>query len=158
MRALRSIAVSSAALVVAGCGWSPPSGKQAEPNTCTAAEGPPPAVVEAAIGTLPADAQWRESARGNTTDCRLYWVQVASSAPAADAPGQVLFFDHQTPIGTPTPDPRPYIAVVTSGTDTVTVQYQWRQGGDQACCPTGIGTVRFRADDGLVALDPIPGP
>jgi hypothetical protein len=39
------------------------------------------------------------------------------------------------------------------------VQYQWRQGADQACCPTGIGSVRFQSADGaLKALDPVPGP
>jgi hypothetical protein len=146
-------------LVAAGCGWSPSSGNQAQPNTCTAEQGPSTDTVNAEIARLSGGQQWRESARGNTTDCRLYWVQIASAAPASDAPGQVLFFDGGTPIGTPTPDPRPYIAVVNSSPDTVTVQYQWRQGADKACCPTGIGTVRFQlADDGLKALDPIPGP
>jgi hypothetical protein len=40
------------------------------------------------------------------------------------------------------------------------VQYQWRQGHDQPCCPTGIATVRFQiGDDGkLKAIDPIPNP
>jgi hypothetical protein len=54
--------------------------------------------------------------------------------------------------------PRPYVNVVTSSADTVTVQYQWKQGSDQPCCPTGIGTARFQIVDGkLKALDPIPG-
>ena len=45
------------------------------------------------------------------------------------------------------------------GNDTAAVQYQWRQGQDPACCPTGIGTVRFKIEDGkLKALDPIPSP
>ena len=163
MRAFAAIAAVAFILLAAGCGWSPPSGNKAEPNTCTAAQGPTAETVTGEIASLPgpADArQWRETARGNTTDCRLYWVQVApADAAASDAPGQVLFFADGSPIGTPTPDPRPYIAVVNSGTDTVTVQYQWRQGGDQACCPTGIGTARFQAGEGgtLKALDPIPG-
>ena len=43
------------------------------------------------------------------------------------------------------------------GNDTAAVQYQWRQGQDPACCPTGIATVRFKIEDGkLKALDPIP--
>jgi hypothetical protein len=33
-----------------------------------------------------------------------------------DGPGQVLFFDHDALIGTPTPDPRPYIASSRPGT------------------------------------------
>jgi hypothetical protein len=42
----------------------------------------------------------------------------------------------------------------------VQVQYQWRQGDEAPCCPTGIGTVRFRIgqDGALEALDPIPDP
>jgi len=37
------------------------------------------------------------------------------------------------------------------------VQYQWRQGQEPACCPTGVATVRFKIEDGkLKALDPIP--
>ena len=71
-------------------------------------------------------------------------------------PGQVLFCDHDALIGTPTPGPRPYVNVVTSG-DTVSVQNQWKQGNDQPCCPTGIGTVRLQPADGkLKALDPVP--
>jgi LppP/LprE lipoprotein len=71
----------------------------------------------------------------------------------------VLFFNRNTPLGTPTPDPRPYITVTTTGNDTAVVQYQWRQGQDAACCPTGIGTMRFKIEDGkLKALDPIRTP
>ena len=71
--------------------------------------------------------------------------------------GEVLFFDRNSPIGTPTPDPRPYITVTAMGSDTAAVQYQWRQGQEPACCPTGIGTVRFKIAHGkLKALDPIP--
>jgi hypothetical protein len=68
-----------------------------------------------------------------------------------------LFFDRKSPIGIPTPDPRPYITVTAMGNDTAAVQYQWRQGQEPACCPTGIGTVRFKIEHGkLKALDPIP--
>ena len=69
----------------------------------------------------------------------------------------MLFFDHKSPIGTPTPDPRPYITINAIGNDTAAVQYQWRQGQEPACCPTGVATVRFKIEDGkLKALDPIP--
>jgi LppP/LprE lipoprotein len=56
--------------------------------------------------------------------------------------------------------PRPYIAVSSGGEDTVIVQYQWRQGQDQPCCPTGIATVRFQIGENgkLKAIDPIPNP
>jgi len=69
----------------------------------------------------------------------------------------VLFFDRKSPIGTPTPDPRPYITITPTGNNSAAVQYQWRQGQDPACCPTGITTVRFKIEDlRLKALDPIP--
>jgi LppP/LprE lipoprotein len=71
----------------------------------------------------------------------------------------VIFFDHNSPLGTATPEPRPYITVVAQGDDTAAVQYQWRQGQEPACCPTGIGTVGFKIEAGeLKALDPIPNP
>ena len=75
---------------------------------------------------------------------------------AQDGSGQVLFFDHNALIGMPTPEPRPYVNVVTSGS-TVSVQYQWSRATTSPCCPTGIGTVRFQLADGkLTALDPVP--
>ena len=155
-------AVFVMAMIAAGCGWSPPSAPPTKADTCTAAEGPTADTVNhelAKLPALPGGEQWKETARGHTTNCRLYWVQVSPTSTAPDRPQQVLFFDHNSPIGTPTPDPRPYVAVVSSSEDTVTVQYQWKQGSDQPCCPTGIGTARFQPGDNLTlsALDPIPG-
>jgi hypothetical protein len=95
---------------------------------------------------------------GHTADCSLHWVVVASGY-ASDSPAQVLFFNRKTPIGTPTPEPRPYLTIAPTGDDTASVKYQWRQGQDPACCPTGSATVRFKVEDGkLKALDPIPNP
>jgi hypothetical protein len=87
----------------------------------------------------------------------LNWV-VVGSGDASDSPHQVLFFDRNNSLGPATAEPRPYITVTTMGNDTVNVQYQWRQGQDPACCPTGIGQVRFKiGDDGKIkSLDPIP--
>jgi hypothetical protein len=159
MRAFAAVAALAFILLVAGCGWSPPSGNQAQPSACTAEQGPSADTVNAEIARVAGGQPWRETARGNTANCALFWVQAGpAEAAASDAPGQVLFFDHATPIGTPTPDPRPYITVTTFA-DTVSVQYQWRQGGDAACCPTGIGTARFTVADGkLKVLDPVPAP
>lgn len=74
-----------------------------------------------------------------------------------DSP-QLLFFDRNIPLGSPTRNPKPYITVLPAGDDTVTVQYQWQIGSDQECCPTGIGTVRFHigSDGKLEALGSIP--
>jgi hypothetical protein len=158
MRLLRLIAVLlPLGLIPAGCGWSPPSPPPTTSVACGPAEGPAEDTVAAEINKLPA-AQWLEVVRGHTADCTLHWV-VVSSGDASDSPGQVLFFDRKTPIGTATPEPRPYITVTAMGNDTAVVQYQWRQGQDAACCPTGIGNVRFKIEDGkLKALDPIPNP
>lgn len=150
-------------LVAVGCGWSPPAGQQPGPDTCTEADGPAAATVQQAIAGLPAVSpgnQWKETQRGHARNCRLYWVQVSVTGASASSPQQVLFFDRNTPLGTPTPEPRPYINVTTSGDDTVTIQYQWIQGSEPNCCPTGIGTARFQlgSDGKLSALDPIPGP
>lgn len=163
MRLLAFLVVPAAlTLFAAGCGWSPPSGDQPTAAACAPGDGPSADAVSVELGKIPAPAgggQWHESARGSAADCRLFWVQVASNNAAPDSPGQLLFFDRGTALGTPTPEPRPYLAVVSSGADTVTVQYQWKQGEDQPCCPTGIGTARFGIDGGqLTALDPIPGP
>ncbi|MDT5290204.1 MAG: hypothetical protein QOF88_5093 [Mycobacterium sp.] len=159
MRPLRILAtVSTMALIAAGCGWRPPSAPPTSSASCTQAEGPSADSVAHEINQLSAGQQWRETSRGHTPDCQLHWV-VVGVGDASDSPQQVLFFDHNSPIGTPTPDPKPYVNVTTEGNDTAVVQYQWRQGQDPACCPTGIGTVRFKVKDGkLEALGPIPGP
>ena len=156
MRASQLIAVVLfLGLIAPGCGFNPPSPPPTSSATCTQADGPSADTVAAEIAKLPA-ANWSEIVSGHTADCSLHWV-VVSSGDASDSPGQVLFFDRKSPIGTPTPDPRPYITITPTGTDSAAVQYHWRQGQDPACCPTGIATVRFKIEDGkLKALDPIP--
>ena len=159
MRLSRLIAVlMTLGVVVVGCGWSPPSAPPTTSVACTQADGPTAETTQQAVASLPQGAQWRETSRGHTPNCRLNWV-VVSAGDASDSPQQVLFFDRNNSLGPATPEPRPYINVTTMGDDTVNVQYQWRQGQDPACCPTGIGAVRFKIEDGkLKALDPIPNP
>ena len=142
-------------LTAAGCGFKPPAAPPTTSAACTQADGPSADTVAAEIAKLPA-AQWNEIMSGHTADCSLHWV-VVTSGDASDSPGQVLFFDRKSPIGPPTPDPRPYITINAIGNDTAAVQYQWRQGQEPACCPTGVATVRFKIEDGkLKPLDPIP--
>jgi len=144
-------------LIAAGCGYDPASAPPTTAAGCTQAEGPSEDSIAHEIKNLPA-ADWQEVVRGHSADCALHWV-VVNSGIASDSPAQVIFFDHNSPIGTATPDPRPYVTVVAQGDDTAAVQYQWRLGQDPACCPTGIATVRFKIEDGkLKALDPIPHP
>ena len=160
MRPLRVLAATSAiGLFAAGCGWSPPGPSPTSTAACGSSDAPTPDTVQQAIATLPPGAAWKESARGHTADCRLNWV-VVKSGDASDSPMQLLFFDRNNPLGPATPEPRSYINVISMGNNTASVQYQWRQGQEPACCPTGIGTVRFQVgEDGkLKSLDPIPNP
>jgi len=139
----------------AGCGWSPPT---AAPTSTAVDCGPGPdaASVESELQLLPPE-PWRETSRGRSADCSMQWV-VVTGGDQPDSPQQVLFFDGVEPVGSPTMDPRPYITVTSQGEHDAVVQYQWRQGADQPCCPTGIGTARVTIEDGrLTILDPIPG-
>lgn len=161
MRRFRLFAVLLAlSSIVASCGWSPPSSPP--PATCNPDQGPTGETIANEISRLPGLPQgelWQETARGYTANCQLHWVQVGAANTGPERLQQVLFFDHNTPLGPATPQPRPYISVSSPGQDTVAVQYMWRQGQDAPCCPTGIGTVRFTIQDGkLKALDPIPNP
>jgi hypothetical protein len=156
MRPSRLIAVVLVLAVTAvGCGFKPPAAPPTTSAACSQADGPSADTVGAEIAKLPS-AQWSEIVSGHTADCSLHWV-VVTAGDASDSPDQVLFFDRKSPIGTPTPDPRPYITITPTGNDTAAVQYQWRQGQEPACCPTGVATVWFKIEDGkLKALDPIP--
>jgi LppP/LprE lipoprotein len=146
-------------VVAAGCGWRPSSAPPPEADTCAPADGPAADTVTAAIIELAPESgeTWRKAGSGHTKNCRLYWVQVSAGTDSA-APQHLLLFDGNTPIGTATPRPKPYTEVLNSTENTVTVQYQWQQGGDAPGRPTGIAQVRFQlGDDGkLKALDAIP--
>lgn len=149
---------AASALLAVACGWSPKAPPPPGPDTCTSADAPNPEVVTAAVRALPTG-PWTVTGSGHTANCALYWVQVGPLKKAPDSLQQVLFFNHNTPLGAPTANPRPYITVTTATSDTVNVQYQWQQGNDKPGLPTGIGSVRFTVSDGkLKALDAIPGP
>lgn len=148
-------------LAGAGCGGKPPTPASSPPDTCKVSDGPTTQTVQQAVALVPIltpGSIWVEIVRGHTRNCRLYWVQIIPSIATESTPQQLLFFDHNTPLGTPTPNPKPYITVLPPGDDTVTVQYQWQVGNDQPCCPNGIGTVRFQigSDRKLQALGAIP--
>ncbi|WP_420716096.1 LppP/LprE family lipoprotein [Mycobacterium sp. 94-17] len=148
-------------LLAAACGGKPSSPPQARPDTCKDSDGPAAATVSRAIAAVPVavpGTNWVEMGRGHTRNCRLYWVQIIPTIADEATPQQLLFFDHNTPLGSPTANPKPYITVLPPSDDTVTVQYQWQKGKDQLCCPSGIGTVKFRigADGRLQPLSKIP--
>jgi hypothetical protein len=146
--------------LAAGCGGKPPT-RPPSPDACKSSDGPTADTVRQAIDSVPiavADSIWVEIARGHTRKCRLYWVQIIPSIASESTPQQLLFFDHNKPLGAATPNPKPYTTVLSPADDTVTVQYQWQVGKDQPCCPTGRGTVKFTigSDGKLQALGAIP--
>ena len=148
-------------LLTVGCGSTPPAPTSTASGTCKDSDGPTADTVRQAIAAVPItvpDSFWVEIGRGHTKKCRLYWVQIIPTIASESTPQQLLFFDHNMPLGTATPNPKPYITVLAPSDDTVTVQYQWQVGNDEPCCPTGRGTVKFQIgpDGELQALDKIP--
>ena len=159
-RQLVTILLIVMTLLAGACSSQPPASSP-PPDTCKSSDGPTNDTVRQAIAAVPVlvpGSIWVEIARGHTKKCRLNWVQIIPSIADESTPQQLLFFDHNAPLGTPTPNPKPYITVLPPGDDTVTVQYRWQVGSDQACCPTGSGTVKFQigADGKLQALGKIP--
>ena len=148
-------------LLASGCGGKPSTPAASRPDTCKESDGPTADTVRHAIASIPIvvpDSTWVEIARGHTRKCRLYWVQIVPTIASESTPQQLLFFYHNIPLGTPTPNPKPYITVLPAGDDTITVQYQWQTGNEEPCCPKGIGTVKFQIgpDGKLQALGKIP--
>ena len=112
-----------------------------EPDTCKDSDGPTADTVRQAIASVPIivpGSTWVEIARGHTRKCRLYWVQIIPTIASESTPQQLLFFDHNTPLGTPTPNPKPYITVLPPSDDTITVRTNGRRATDEPCCPTGM--------------------
>lgn len=158
---MRQLIVIFLVLLASGCGWKPTAPPQARPDTCKDSDGPTADTVRRAITAVPIAIPgtiWVEMGRGHTRNCRLYWVQIIPTIASESSPQQLLFFDHNTPLGSPTSNPKPYVTVLPPSDDTVTVQYQWQKGNDQLCCPTGIGTVKFRIgpDGKLQTIGKIP--
>ena len=157
----RQLIVVLLILLTAACGSKPPPPRATPADTCKDSDGPTADTVRQAIASVPIivpGSSWVEIARGHTRKCRLYWVQIIPTIASESTPQQLLFFDHNAPLGTPTPNPKPYITVLPPSDDTITVQYQWQKGNDQPCCPSGIGTVKFQigSDGKLHALGQIP--
>lgn len=158
---MRWLIVILLVLLAAGCGGKPPAPAPARADTCKESDGPTPGTVRRAIASVSIaipGTNWVEIGRGHSRNCRLYWVQIIPTIASESTPEQLVFFDHNRALGTPTPNPKPYITVLPPSDDTVTVQYQWQKGNDQPCCPTGIGSVKFGIDsDGkLQAFGKVP--
>jgi hypothetical protein len=148
-------------LLASACGGKPTTPPASRADACKDSDGPTAETVRQAIASVPVEVPgsiWVEIGRGHAKKCRLYWVQIIPSIASESTPEQLLFFDHNTPLGAPTPNPKPYISVLPPGDDTVTVQYQWQVGNEEPCCPKGIGTVKFQigSDGKLQALGKIP--
>lgn len=140
---------------------APQSPKSSPTESCKDSDGPTAETVRQAIAAVPIAVPgsfWVEVARGHTKKCRLYWVQIIPTIAGESTPQQLLFFHHDIALGTPTPNPKPYITVLPPSDDTITVQYRWRVGQDEPCCPTGVGTAQFQvgSDGKLHALGKVP--
>jgi hypothetical protein len=149
------------AVAAAGCGSKSSTPAPVKADNCKESDGPSADTVRRAIASVPIEvtgSTWVEIGRGHTRKCRLYWVQIIPTIASESTPQQLLFFDHNIPLGSPTSNPKPYITVLPPADDTVTVDYRWRKGDDQECCPSGNGRVKFQIgpDGKLKALDPIP--
>ncbi len=162
---MRRLIVILLVLLAAGCGGKAATTQTGpttnRPGPCKESEGPTDDTVRRSIASVPIatpGTNWVEIGRGHTNNCRLYWVQIIPTIASESTPQQLLFFDHNTPLGTPTPNPKPYITVLPPADDTVTVQYRWRKEKDDECCPTGVGTVKFRIgpDSKLEAVGKVP--
>jgi hypothetical protein len=158
---VRALIVILLVLLASGCDGKPTAPPQARPDTCKDSDGPTADTVRRAVTAVPIAIPgtiWVDMGRGHTRNCRLYWVQIIPTIASESSPQQLLFFDHNRPLGSPTPNPKPYTTVLPPSDDTVTVQYQWQKGNDQLCCPTGIGTVKFRIgpDGKLQTLGKVP--
>lgn len=158
---MRRLFVILLILLASGCGSKAPAPRAVPPDKCKESDGPTADTVRRAIAAVPVTTpgtRWVEIGRGHTGKCRLYWVQIIPTIATESTPQQVVFFDHNTPLGTPTPNPKPYITVLPPSDDTVTIQYRWQVGNDQPCCPSGSGTVKFQIgpDGKLHALGKIP--
>ena len=157
----RQLIVILLMLLAVGCGSKTRAPNPTTSAACKDSDGPTADTVRHAIATVPItvpDSFWVEIGRGHTKKCLLYWVQIIPTIASESTPQQLLFFDHNTSLGTPTSNPKPYITVLPPSDDTVTVQYQWQIGNDEPCCPTGRGTVKFQigSDGRLHALGKIP--
>jgi hypothetical protein len=149
------------ALLAAACGAKPSAPQASRADTCKDSDGPAAGTVRQAIASVPVEvpgSSWVDIGRGHTKNCRLYWVQIIPTIASESTPQQVVFFDHNRALGTPTSNPKPYITILPGGDDAVTVQYQWKVGNEEPCCPKGIGTVKFHIgpDGTLQALGKIP--
>ena len=158
---MRRLAAILLILAVAACGSKPLRLPSRPAAACKDSDRPTDDTVRRAVASVPIaipGTTWVEIARGHTGNCRLHWVQLIPTIAGESTPQQLIFFDHNIPLGEPTPNPKPYITVLPPSDDTVTVQYQWREGDDEPCCPSGRGTVKFRIGPHgkLKALGKIP--
>jgi LppP/LprE lipoprotein len=161
VRGQLSVIVMLIGLAAAGCADKSSPPPAAKPDNCKQSDSPTSDTVRHAIASVPIEvpgSTWVEIGRGHTRKCQLNWVQIIPTIASESTPQQLLFFDRNTPLGPATPNPKPYLTVLAPSDDTVNVQYRWRVGNDQECCPTGIGSVKFQIgpDGRLEALGPIP--
>lgn len=106
-------------LLATGCGGKPAAPPASHADNCKESDGPTADTVRQAISAVPVQvpgSSWVEIGRGHTKKCRLFWVQIIPTIASESTPQQLLFFDHNRSLGTPTPNPKPYITVLPRAT------------------------------------------
>ena len=137
-------------VVSVGCGWSPPSAPPTSTQACGPSDAPGSDTVQQAIADLPQGPQWRDTAKGNTPDCRLHWV-VVKAGDASDSPQQVLFFDRNNSARPGHTRAAGVHQRHLDGQQHRRCAVPMASGPGRGVLPTGIGTVRFQiGDDGKI--------
>ena len=97
-------------------------------------------------------------ARGTPATAGCTGCRSGPRTATAVSPEQLLFFDHNSPLGTPdaksqAPHDRAVVSVtMRCGFST------WQVAGDSVCCPTGVGTVQYQIGPSgkFVTRGPVP--
>lgn len=123
--------------------------------------------IDQALASLPRlreDLAWLAHKVGHSAGGGLTWVHAISEQSSTSTPEHVLFFASRAFLGTATPAPRPFTAVIGTEDDTVTLQYRWLTGDEPNVAPAGAGTVRYQlshranGEPFITALDEAPYP
>lgn len=139
----------------------PAAAAEAPEGAANCASEPTLDAINAAKAKLPAPPEGLSWVVEDISDgcVTLGWAKVSIDAPSAGRPNHVLLFYGNQYLGTGTTEAYPYATVVgNTASDTVTVEYQWLNDGDGACCPSGgPATVRYQWIKGkVVMLDELP--
>ena len=117
------LALVMLAASTAGCGWSPPAAPPRAPSTA----GQAPVPMRSPLSSSYCHRIVARHRAGQQPGLPVV-LGGGQRRGRVRQPSAGLFFDGVNPIGSPTPDPRPYITVTPQGDHTANVQYQVAPG------------------------------